>query len=391
VKNYSSTDEELLLLSIPFDAADSERAARFTELLGSRPDWNYLEKRLIDCRLSGFFLRNLSSANASHLAPDLMRERISSVIKKDLVDNLLYLETFKELADTLNKNNIDFIALKGMALYFTVYAKSRFRFMLDIDLLVKEAQYEEVKRVLGYEDLDRRSPELRSFDVYQEFMYIKNTEFKCAKVDIHRSLIKGVRRGYFNGGSIWRDSMLVATATQKVRILSPEMQVMHLCANLVKNIYTRQSYLISFCDVVETIKFYSEDLKWEHFLKLVEEEKVEREAYSVLSWLYKNDFIRPPEIMEEHLRPFFKRDILAEMNIPGFEEYSYGKFRWHLISNTPSPRRKMRMIYYYIFPSRQQLKVVYPHVGGPVVYFYYWMEILRKILKSIVFLLHKPF
>ncbi|MFA5255719.1 MAG: nucleotidyltransferase family protein, partial [Candidatus Omnitrophota bacterium] len=165
VESHRPTDTELLFLSIPFGIADRERSDSFIKLLESGPDWSCLEEKLINCRLSGFFLRNANNANVSHLIPEHIREHFSSVMKKDLVNNLLYLEAFKELSDVFKKNNIDFIVLKGMALYFTVYAASRFRFMFDIDLLVKEEQYEEAKRVLGYKDQEGYPRAPHDFDV----------------------------------------------------------------------------------------------------------------------------------------------------------------------------------------------------------------------------------
>jgi len=391
VENRRPTDTELLLLSVPFEVTDRERSDSFTELLKSGLDWSCLEEKLINCRLYGFFLRNANNANVSHLIPGHIREHFSALMKKDLVNNLLYLEEFKELAGIFKKNSIDFIVLKGMALYFTVYATSRFRFMFDIDLLVRETQYEEAKRVLGYKDQEGLPRAPQDFDVFQQFGYIKNTKLKQVQIDIHRALIKGARYGYFKQENLWRDSMLLEAGTLTMRILSPETQLMHLCANLVKNIHSKQSYLVSFCDIVETIRFYDKDFKWESFIKLLREERVEREIYSVLSWLCKKRFIRLPAIMEERLKPFFRWDILEERDIFGFKEYSDTKFRWHLISNVPGLIGKAHLIYNYIFPSRQELKAAYPNIHSGIIYFCYWYRIIRRIFRIIGFSICKLF
>jgi hypothetical protein len=390
-KDNHSSDEDLLFLSIPFDATNSEKTARFIKLLEAGIDWNYLDEKLIKYRLSGFFFQNVKNTNTSHLIPPEILKHFSIVMKNDFVLNLLYLEVFKDLTKTFLENKIDCILLKGMALYFTVYAKSKFRFMYDIDLLVKEAQYEKVKNILGYSDMECNRDSPPKFDVYQQFCYMKKTEFKEIKVDIHRALIKGVRYGYFNNDKVWRNSVVFEAGTLKMRILSPEFQLMHLCTNLVKNFHSRQAYVICFCDIAEAVEFYHMDFKWETFLGLIKEERVEDEVYSVLSWLYKYGFINVPEIVEKKLSRFSNRIFFQDSDVSGFGEYSQAKFSWHLISNVPGVREKLSLINGYIFPPLGQLNKSYPRIPVILVYFYYWYRVLKRISKIIGYSLRKSF
>ena len=107
----------------------------------------YLKKLVEnDCKLNSYV--NDHEIIEHGLAPILALKSNSTTLQKaNLLEQSKYLnwqEKAKVLFEELNNKNIKFIVFKGFAYSFLLYDQSHIRPYSDIDILVKESDYEPV-------------------------------------------------------------------------------------------------------------------------------------------------------------------------------------------------------------------------------------------------------
>ncbi len=257
------TEIELLSLAIRLDKDDEWEVARFKEIINRSLDWNDVGKVLTHHHIAPFFYYNLESLDIAHALPPLFLNQLSSVTKRTEARNIIHFTAAERLARYFQCQEIDFILLKGIALYLTVYRDRPGRYISDSDLLVKESQWKKIKAGLpglGYEiDIAGNPGKWRLnilSEALKELTYEKNREFGKVTLDMHWGITKGIKPASVSRDKLWNNRVFHSIGGLDFPVLSPENLLIHHCLHLSKNMVLKKSLLVWFCDIIDMVRFY---------------------------------------------------------------------------------------------------------------------------------------
>jgi len=203
------------------------------------------------------------------------------------------------ILDTFHEKGIKVIVLKGAALAETVYGNIALRPMEDIDLLVKKEDLPNAEKTmsdLGYIFQGDESPEwYRENHFHISYIHPERT----IPVEIHwhigrkshPSKIAITEIGIIKGW--WERAQSVEVSGKKALVLCPDDLIFHLSLHFLKHRFMSESFkgtftsggaLIQLSDIVQTLKYYREEINWARL-------KFEAEKYGVTSLIYSTLYI----------------------------------------------------------------------------------------------------
>ncbi len=160
-----------------------------------------------------------------------------------------------KLADLFKKELVDVIPLKGPVLGVALYKDKAIKVSTDLDLLVRRGDALRAKRLLesiGY--CLETVPHWRS-----DRAYLRNINNELSfrdpgcwlKLDLHWTLLPGYFPPLIDEAGLWAKVRSVPWGGTQVQTLSPEQQVMFLCAHGAKHLWVRLGWL---CDLARLIQ-----------------------------------------------------------------------------------------------------------------------------------------
>ncbi len=166
-------------------------------------------------RITGFISKKINKK----LAPKTAKE-LNLINKKILLKNFLYKKEIDCLAEEFQKKRINFIAIKGTALNYSIYSKTMLRVSADFDFLIKEKNYNKTKRILKKKkyfsdsaDFWEKSKKTKKvffnwfYENLQHYPLMKKKENGFTYIaEPHKSLFFPVNSFQINLNEIWRDS-----------------------------------------------------------------------------------------------------------------------------------------------------------------------------------------
>ena len=206
-------------------------------------DWNAILD-LADRHAVGAFLRS-SCDPASLAGGGLENARSNLALSAELI----------KLVDIFDRGKIDVVPLKGPVLGSALYQDRVLKASSDLDLLVRRADALRAKRLLesiGY-----------SLETVPHWpagnAYLRNINDELAfndpslwlKLDLHWSLLPGYFPSPFGEAKMWADLRSVSWGNASLQTLSPEHQLLFLCAHGVKHLWARLGWL---CDLARLIQ-----------------------------------------------------------------------------------------------------------------------------------------
>lgn len=219
-------------------------------------------------------------AHIEGLAPllyHILRDQnvVPSFIEQDLRDayyqngcrNTLLLRELGDLLCHLATEGVNVILLKGAALAEMIYGDIAVRPMSDLDLLIQQQDLPAARRVLvalGYTPL------------YVEMHTGFNVEFRNEEllykpglvdtyVDLHWRLVSpSYYQRTLSTDWFWETALPTQIGSAPALVLSPEAQVLYLCAHLV--LHHSGNGLLWLHDVAEVLTFYQAKIDWEQLL-----------------------------------------------------------------------------------------------------------------------------
>jgi GNAT superfamily N-acetyltransferase len=207
------------------------------------------------------------------LKRELSPEIRSTVIKA--AKNALLAERAKELLSACNCENIAVILLKGIYLSEHIYKHQALRPMSDIDILIKRndlVRMDAVLNSLGYQAplcfddfLDNRS----HLSINTLMYTVK--ESGQPLIHVHWHLVNStwpitdiVRS--FDMERIWHDKMEVEIQGEKAYSLAPEHLIAYLAYHCFNHFFKKD---VLIADIIKVIDFYSDEIKWDFFIRQV--------------------------------------------------------------------------------------------------------------------------
>jgi len=206
------------------------------------------------------------------------------------------------------------MGLKEIQLAPEVYPEIGLRPMGDIDILIHREDYDRVLACmieLGF------SP-LPDPDIPFTLKYAWAHHF-CRKsdnvwVDLQWNVLQ-IEWDVCNEGNfdfdiarMWRGARTMSIGTQDILVPKPEDMLFHLCMHLEGHYYAE---LILFCDIVELVDHYGDQLDWRYLIDIVKQYRVESSVYYALFWAHRLFGLALPQFVLQALDPvYFQGNLL---------------------------------------------------------------------------------
>jgi|GEM_PF-2292951 len=383
------TDLELLILTVPLDISEKNRIFRFKKIFNIFSNTILLQDILVKNYLAPFFYNNLKKTKTSYYLPSPFLERLAYISSDAELDNFIRYNSIKEIAEYFCKKDINFILLKGMALFLTVYRKNPIRLMSDIDILIDEADVENVKTALHELDYkisnngghQSRWHSLMLSPILKELVFEKHFFSKTIQIDVHWGIIKGIETSFMNHERLKKDIICLNIENNKFFMLSAENLIIHLCTNLYKNMVLKKNYIISFCDIIETMKYYKDKIDFDILVKSIKEENLSNIVFPIFLLLYKLNFVNLPDRIIHQFETNNQNVFIKEENFL-IKNGQEGRYYSGLISGINGLANKVFFVFSLIFPKPKELLVYYPKSNNKTIILYYlkhWYKVVIKI------------
>jgi len=370
--------EDRLVYSLARIDIDQDTNQEIKKTLSPDLNWAYFFEQANNQGVASLIYKSLSGIDyARSIVPETILARLASCYYNVASRNTLLTEKLAAILDYFQKERIEIILLKGIALIQTIYPNIALRPIYDIDILIRPQDFAVVKA--GLEELGYFNSVFYREDFYQDNIM----------VDVHEELInmtriKSRRKAHrIDMDEVWRSSLAIEINGQKARILSPEYSLMELCLHLT--FHHGLQGLIWFVDIARLIEYYKNEIDWNRFIKETSDYRINKPVYYALFYVSKILKQDIPEYVLSQLRPqrqnFLERKIF-NMILSG-RPLENTRFFFTLI-NLETFLDKIFFLREIALPSPGILSVKYniPSLAGtPRYYLIHFNSILTSILK----------
>lgn len=198
------------------------------------------------------------------------KNRMKGIYRYFLYKNRMIMHNSLKVLESFDENNIECILLKGAALVSSYYEEPALRPMNDIDLLVRREDAE--KAYLLLEKAGWYNREEGTFHTkFKNSNQIALGDDRDFHLDLHWDVIfqscwKGSEESY------WENIETVNYMGRYVKILNPEMQIVHNMAHGLR--WNRVSAIRWIPDVMKVMEKRRNDIDWDKIIKLAGEKKL---------------------------------------------------------------------------------------------------------------------
>ncbi len=277
----------------------------------------------------------------------------------------------------LAASGVPTMLLKGAALAQAVYGNPALRPMGDLDLFVRPADAPRAMETLasiGYRPI---RPPLRpttlTTDESQVFL-----RHGGVNLELHWGLLDFPYYVYsMPVEEIWANARPISIGTASAWMLSPEDQVMYLCAHLVLHHGEHRLRLLWLCDIAEVIVQTGEKLDWAALLERAQAYNLLLPLQSVLPQLADAWQVPIPPAALERLRE--ARPSPAERRLHNrlaSHRRSVARRFWENLAGRPTWTERLRFAWSNLFPSpaymRERYAIHHPLLL-PFYYLYRWI------------------
>lgn len=164
------------------------------KLLNNLINWNEIIKVSNHQQILPFLYYNIGKLNLQNFIPQDIFAEMKNCYYANLNRNIILEKEISLILELTNRKGINIIPLKGFDLLQTLYHNPSLRIMADVDILIKQNQFQEIKRILnqlGY----HQNPEENIAEEYYHKILHETTFSKTLSpnqflaIDIHRTII----------------------------------------------------------------------------------------------------------------------------------------------------------------------------------------------------------
>lgn len=395
MKGEISFEDNFILLGSRLQL-DGEEFNSFNNSIPLVKDWDSLAEKAISLSLSGLLYKNLLKTSNKHLVPLSALDVLKKSYIKTFVHNEKRYNDFKELAEALNANGIDFIPLKGILLAKLVYEDIGLRPMVDIDLMVRTKDIEKTKDVLLENGWKLKKAVFKSKSVDLLIKRITHHPYTFIKgytvIELHKGIHPLDTTYKVNIDDYWNRAQAIDFINTKAFNLCPSDFIQHLCLHAFINIKSQKLNIKSLIDISEALKKYPNDIDWELLEVTSKQYNCLKEIQYILTLTFtffnapaNNNFIYP-----EHER----EDVNYEkLFLNYFRKNSYSKFysilfrakfKNHQMKQMNGVKGKINYILDELFPSDEFIAYRYKLKSKNKIHYFYH-RIYRIISPLLVF------
>lgn len=184
-------------------------------------DWQVASKTLYEHHLTALAVRGATRCGVPRLAPEI--RGLTAIFCKDVAASRLQMQQLGIIYDLFQENGIEYMSVKGAVLK-ELYPQPELRAMGDADILIRQAQYLQVRSILLSLGLQE--------EVESDHEYIWYGE--NFKLELHKRLIPSYNKDYYAYyGDGWR--LARKTGNSSAYCLSPEDHFIYLLVHFAKH------------------------------------------------------------------------------------------------------------------------------------------------------------
>ncbi|AFY43906.1 nucleotidyltransferase family protein [Nostoc sp. PCC 7107] len=251
---YSWSPEIEFLLCCLHNCIDTKVNYPLEKLLDQTFDWDYLFKLAGQHKVFLLLYQNIVHHHFQKI-PKNIQPQLQAYSEIKIARNLLLAKKFCEILNNFKLANINIIPFKGSVLAVFAYKNLASREFSDLDFIIDEQDYSQIKQLLTIEDYQPRS-ELTWWG--QDFA----SKDDKIHLDFHWQLTPACFPYRVDFPNLLQRSQKISLLNQSIIHLSPEDLLLILCVQIVKDAHYRQERLIQICDIAAVI--HNSSLDWEY-------------------------------------------------------------------------------------------------------------------------------
>jgi hypothetical protein len=356
-------------------------------------DWEKVFQSVCRNGLLGLTHRYLKLRQPHDYPPPEFTQWIKQAYRTSAIRMALMYRNIGPVLARLAQSGVDYMVVKGPALAHTVYPNPDLRAFNDLDLVVRERDWETMHRLLvemGFrpaKNLPQPPPKLVPQNVLYELRYRHRKTGLVVEVHYDDLLNAGLASRDVEG--FWQRATWADVDGTPIKALSLEDQLIHLCAHAHYHGYTRLNW---FSDLAFIVRDHATRLDWEQLLETVRLEEAQVGVYYSLRFLDRLLGVRVPADALAALRPdpfrrWFHERYLPEDKVLSLQPMGRPDFSFYFIPflNRLLPdllvmgRRseKLRYLLRLLAPPRDWLVHYYSLDGSTHVWAHYLLHPLK--------------
>lgn len=266
-------------------SGDSESVARTVSLINDDSiSWERVQRLAHWHRMTGMLFAFLRDNSIGDTLPESDLAHLQEHYRYTAVRTMYIRSEFVRAVKALRSENIDVVALKGIALLDKAYHDPGVREMADIDLLVRPEfaeRAQEIVRGLGYEPIGTDATQERTREVHRHLPKLRNDDRELS-FEIHTHIVSNNSPLHFDIETIWQHASSVELHGVVVLVPSPEHMLLHLSLHFfLDRRFTSGTSLKQLSDVAGYIR--AENIDWGLFLEETRKYGLGGAVFSVLS------------------------------------------------------------------------------------------------------------
>lgn len=191
-------------------------------------------------------------------------QSLGELYKSVFFKNIKLFEVFKKVVDTLQKESIECMALKGIALASDIYPNPCLRPMIDIDILIREYQHPRALQIL---QCIGRVSQYENKTGLSDYAKDKSIVISGVSVEVHKMFTAEYQHVFFPSEILWQNSHIVERNASKYSVLNHEANINALATHLFVHAEAESPKFIWFLDIALYINKYRQqidnDYLWE--------------------------------------------------------------------------------------------------------------------------------
>lgn len=239
--------EVCLLLHCARTRLDAQRANRIKSLVSKDIDWAYLVRMARGHGVMPLLYRSLNSV-CSEAVPKLTLEELREHFYANAGRNLFLAKELIKLLQLFDAQEIPAIPYKGPTLAVSVYGNLAFREFGDLDILVREREYQIAQHLLSAQGYGLT----KEFDYESTLVHDSGT----FAVDLHNVMTAREFSCPLNFEYLAGRLQRITVAGTEVPTLSPEDTLLMLAIQVTKDTGTPYFQLAKICDIAELLRVY---------------------------------------------------------------------------------------------------------------------------------------
>ncbi len=385
---FPQSDEFRLLLLCVGRTADPTIRAEINRLTASPLDWKCVLRESKRHYVAFLLLSTLGELNA--LVPGDLLDDLKRISMKTAANNLRFRHELIKVVGALERVGVELMLLKGAALVQVLNVGLSSRPMGDIDVLVREKDFQAFRATLyelGYR-LPYELPCLTDRELPRYAHFFDQIKFRGSngiKIDTHFRLLN-MGMPSVDEESVWERAVKAPMGDVSVFVPSPEDMLLHLCFHSNHHLFCR---IYFFSDVARILERYAGELDWQYLSRVVERRRMKASVYHAL--LLTKELLGtpiPPDVLDR-FRPTYIRRKLFECTwqrglIGHARDSGFGSFEGpiYYVLEMDGFSDKLNFIFRSLFPPQEWLSSRFSLPRSKRLYARYLRELTTKSLRA---------